>query len=164
MQTNATNAVNGDVSSDELKECLLCNHLTEQNPRTLHVRQDGGANHGQIEAKAYICRDCLTETDGWEYNQVQRRNDDSDPERIMTDGGRTIEDYVDLGEAYDDRFDRPDGDTVDRSDPSHYTFHTEPEYLGGEQYARCKHCGTEAVQSHEQVLHDEDCKLWRDRQ
>lgn len=51
---------------------------------------------------------------------------------------------------------------IRESDGAHYTLHDEPAYLGGEQYARCIHCDSEAVGEPEQVLHDEGCKLRRD--
>jgi hypothetical protein len=34
--------------------------------------------------------------------------DDADKPPLVADGGQTTEDYIDLGERYDDRFDRPD--------------------------------------------------------
>ena len=72
MGTNATQRFESNVSNDN-HECLLCHeHIEREVSRTLHVRQEGGANHGLIEAKAYVCVECLEATNGWVYNQVQQ--------------------------------------------------------------------------------------------
>lgn len=72
MATNATKRYESDVSNDN-HDCLLCNTPIDGSvTRTLHVRQEGGAAHGLIEAKGHICMTCLEETNGWVYNQVQQ--------------------------------------------------------------------------------------------
>jgi hypothetical protein len=59
------------ASSDTEHYCLLCGNVTGKRVSPVYVREDGGANHGDVRAKGYICLDCLTQSHGWTYNRAQ---------------------------------------------------------------------------------------------
>jgi hypothetical protein len=44
-------------------------------------------------------------------------------------------------------------------DDTDFSYHREPEFVGGKEYIRCKLCGSESVPADpRRLLHDEECE------
>jgi hypothetical protein len=51
-----------------------------------------------------------------------------------------------------------DREGEESADGPTYTYHTEPEFVGGARYVRCERCGAESVPADpDRILHDEGC-------
>lgn len=58
---------NATDDADLWETCLVCNEMTNADPREIYVRDP---THGRVEAKAHICDACLTDRQrSWRHNK-----------------------------------------------------------------------------------------------
>ena len=124
---------NGEYTVDVRRGRCSCPDHEYRDARCKHIRRVKFAT-GRRPIPADVARDDVDELLG-------EHLDDEGPRFAATDGG-VIE-----AEADEEADDGPT-----------YTYHHEPEFVGGERYVRCETCGAESVPADpDRLLHRDDC-------